>query len=286
VTSHRGASLHLVHHAQVLVAFRQMVIATRTGRHVKILPLETAVPQPTSAVNLPITVLLVVMLHSAHVIQALDPSQPTAAAGKMGRPARAQLTAIAVVAMDFAEARKTTVLLAAKQHSVPALARTTSQWMALVEARMVESNPEDRRLETAAVVVDTVAKAVPSAIAGVRQNFGQCSAASESISTDGACGSNGKTCVGSTFRNCCSSGNFCGSSSTHCGVGCQNGSSSACLTSNIPSVDGSCGPKNGGLTCAGGAFDSMCCSSSGYCGTTSEHCSSSSGCQKGYGKCN
>ncbi|ESZ99231.1 keratin-associated protein 5-4 [Sclerotinia borealis F-4128] len=75
---------------------------------------------------------------------------------------------------------------------------------------------------------------------------------------------------------------YCGSTATHCGVGCQKPSSSACLTTNIPSVDGTCGASKGGLTCAGGAFNNQCCSSGGFCGTTTAHCAS--GCQKGYGR--
>ncbi|KAI1049562.1 hypothetical protein LB505_008115 [Fusarium chuoi] len=50
------------------------------------------------------------------------------------------------------------------------------------------------------------------------------------------------------------------------------GSSSACLTKDIPTLDGSCGSKVG-LTCAGGPFNGQCCSVAGYCGT-STHCGS------------
>jgi hypothetical protein len=62
----------------------------------------------------------------------------------------------------------------------------------------------------------------------------------------------------------CSTTGSCGSTTAHCGVGCQKGSSSACLTTNIPTVDGSCGSKSNGLTCAGGDFNGMCCSEFGY----------------------
>lgn len=51
----------------------------------------------------------------------------------------------------------------------------------------------------------------------------------------------------------------------------QKASSSACLTTNIPSNDGTCGSKVS-LTCAGGSFNGQCCSSAGFCGTTSGHC--------------
>ncbi|CAG8975250.1 hypothetical protein HYALB_00007950 [Hymenoscyphus albidus] len=40
------------------------------------------------------------------------------------------------------------------------------------------------------------------------------------VSTDGTCG-NGITCQGSTFGNCCSKYNHCGSLDAWCGVGCQ-----------------------------------------------------------------
>ncbi|ETS74682.1 hypothetical protein PFICI_13166 [Pestalotiopsis fici W106-1] len=119
--------------------------------------------------------------------------------------------------------------------------------------------------------------------AGCNAAFGTCSSGSSNISTDGQCGSkNGKTCVESGFGGCCSLTGNCGSTGAHCGQGCQKDSSSACLTTNIPTNDGTCGAKVG-LTCAGGSFDGNCCSSSGYCGTTTGHCGT--GCQRGYGKC-
>ena len=44
------------------------------------------------------------------------------------------------------------------------------------------------------------------------------------VSTDATCGgTNGYTCLGSTFGNCCSSGGWCGSTSAYCGTGCQSG---------------------------------------------------------------
>ncbi|KAL1837393.1 hypothetical protein VTJ49DRAFT_3933 [Mycothermus thermophilus] len=110
--------------------------------------------------------------------------------------------------------------------------------------------------------------------AGCQSKFGTCSSGSGNISTDGKCGSNGKTCVGSGFGNCCSSTGNCGSTAIHCGQGCQKSFSSSCLTSNIPSVDGTCGPSKGGWTCNGGDFNNQCCSAGGYCGTTSAHCGS------------
>lgn len=70
---------------------------------------------------------------------------------------------------------------------------------------------------------------------GCQSTFGTCSgsstspapatssAASQKVSADGTCGSQGgATCLGSTFGNCCSQHGWCGSSTGHCGTGCQN----------------------------------------------------------------
>ncbi|KAM7195911.1 hypothetical protein V8F20_007276 [Naviculisporaceae sp. PSN 640] len=120
--------------------------------------------------------------------------------------------------------------------------------------------------------------------AGCQSGFGTCGSGSGSISTDGKCGANGKTCVGSPFGSCCSGAGFCGSTANHCGQGCQRSFSNSCITTNVPSVDGSCGASKGGFTCSGGDFNNQCCSAGGFCGTTSGHCGS--GCQRGYGRCN
>ncbi|KAI6750793.1 hypothetical protein HG530_014243 [Fusarium avenaceum] len=118
---------------------------------------------------------------------------------------------------------------------------------------------------------------------GCQSQFGTCEAASGNISTDSECGSrNGKTCVGSGLGLCCSANGFCGTTYTHCGQGCQKGFSSACMTKDVASQDGTCGDKVN-LTCAGGPFNGQCCSAAGFCGT-STHCGS--GCQKGFGRCN
>jgi hypothetical protein len=41
------------------------------------------------------------------------------------------------------------------------------------------------------------------------------------VSTEGNC-TNGITCLGSTFGNCCSINNWCGSTPAYCGTGCQD----------------------------------------------------------------
>ena len=92
---------------------------------------------------------------------------------------------------------------------------------------------------------------------------------------DGACGAKaGLTCAGSSFGNCCSPWNFCGSSDVHCGVGCQPeygdcDENEEFKDTNI-SLDGSCGVESG-YTCAGSVYGD-CCSSYGFCGKTEVHC--------------
>ncbi|KAL3418148.1 hypothetical protein PVAG01_09863 [Phlyctema vagabunda] len=108
------------------------------------------------------------------------------------------------------------------------------------------------------------------ASAGCQAGFGTCNTGN--ISTDGQCGANGKTCVGSGFGNCCSKTGWCGSDVNFCAQGCQTKSSSACLTKNIPSLTGECGANNGGFVCAGGPFDGGCCSTSGWCGKGAGFC--------------
>jgi hypothetical protein len=102
-----------------------------------------------------------------------------------------------------------------------------------------------------------------------------------SINTSGRCGAqfNGLTCKGSTLGDCCSEYGYCGTTTGHCGSGCQTGFG-VCTTSSPPAIpkvstDGSCGGSKG-LTCQGSAFGN-CCSQYGYCGKSSSYCS---------GKCN
>ncbi|KAF6825584.1 Chitin deacetylase-like protein 9 [Colletotrichum musicola] len=62
---------------------------------------------------------------------------------------------------------------------------------------------------------------------GCQGSFGRCSSATVNlnVSLDGKCGSNngGASCSGSVYGNCCSQWGFCGSSTVHCGTGCQSG---------------------------------------------------------------
>jgi hypothetical protein len=59
--------------------------------------------------------------------------------------------------------------------------------------------------------------------AGCQSAFGTCEeGASNKVSPDGSCGgANEDVCAGSGFGDCCSAYGYCGSSSDHCGTGCQ-----------------------------------------------------------------
>jgi len=99
----------------------------------------------------------------------------------------------------------------------------------------------------------------------------------------GSCG-NGK---------CCSPYGYCGTTTRHCGTGCQanyglcnssgsssgSGSGSSSGTVPISMVEDRCGPEYGAC-----ADPNACCSEHGWCDTTSKHCGT--GCQPKYGKCN
>ncbi|RMZ69097.1 polysaccharide deacetylase [Pyrenophora seminiperda CCB06] len=136
-------------------------------------------------------------------------------------------------------------------------------------------------------------------------------------SKDGMCGATGaqQSCVGfvgtdGLLGECCSGPGFCGRTSDYCGANCQAGfgkcgdqpSSApplpAAVVSNSsttgpvpnatasPTMDGACGPANGGKTCigfVGSAGLSECCSQYGFCGNTNVYCAA--GCQNGFGKC-
>ncbi|KAK7193611.1 hypothetical protein DPSP01_000163 [Paraphaeosphaeria sporulosa] len=125
------------------------------------------------------------------------------------------------------------------------------------------------------------------------------------VSTDATCGGNtGSTCQGSQFGNCCSQAGWCGTTTDHCGTGCQSlfgtcggdGSSlavssivssvAASVSSAAPaasatavSTDGQCG---NGKTCKGSTFGN-CCSPAGWCGSTDAYCGT--GCNPLFGTC-
>ncbi|KAL8398502.1 hypothetical protein RB596_005872 [Gaeumannomyces avenae] len=161
--------------------------------------------------------------------------------------------------------------------------------------------------------------------AGCQAGFGSCnsSAAGSGPGTtdvkatrDGSCGkgNGGTTCAGAGFGSCCSAYGYCGSTSLHCGQGCDpkygtcsgggsgSGSSSsasagASKSSAAPAKgtvvgttsaaasptvkatpDGSCGGANG-YSCPA----SQCCSKNGWCGTSDDFCSF--GCKAAFGTC-
>ncbi|KAF2280022.1 uncharacterized protein EI97DRAFT_108160 [Westerdykella ornata] len=97
------------------------------------------------------------------------------------------------------------------------------------------------------------------------------------VSTDGLCGyasSVRAKCETSKFGECCSAAGYCGDSMDHCGIGnCQSG---ACVGAGSYSYDGLCGPLNGKI--CGGAWG-VCCSRSGFCGSSTDHCGA--GCYSG-----
>ncbi|TQN71228.1 Chitin deacetylase [Colletotrichum shisoi] len=105
------------------------------------------------------------------------------------------------------------------------------------------------------------------------------------LSTSGECGGTaGFNCLGSNFGDCCSPYNYCGNTTAHCDTGCQSnfGRCSGTGANVQVSLNGNCGPTNGGATCAGSSFGN-CCSTYGYCGSTSAFCGT--GCQSGFGTC-
>ncbi|OUM58038.1 carbohydrate-binding module family 18 protein, partial [Piromyces sp. E2] len=77
---------------------------------------------------------------------------------------------------------------------------------------------------------------------------------------------------------CCSQYGWCGTTSEHCGKGCQS-EFGDCENKPVISKDDRCGPENGNTVCGNG----KCCSKYGWCGTSSEHCGK--GCQSEFGKC-
>ena len=96
--------------------------------------------------------------------------------------------------------------------------------------------------------------------AGCQSKFGYCESGSDTVTTDGSCGSNGKTCKGSGKGECCSSSGYCGDDKGFCGAGCQPLFGTYETSSQNATIDGSCGSN--GKTCLGFSKGS-CCSSSG-----------------------
>lgn len=123
---------------------------------------------------------------------------------------------------------------------------------------------------------------VPSTKTSHSQTAAPTQTSQVNISPDGTCaGKDSYTCKGSQFGDCCSSSNYCGSTSGFCGGGCQPKFGTCDEGSDKISPDGTCGGDKG-YTCEGSAFGS-CCSQYGYCGKAADNCGG--GCQKTYGTC-
>ncbi|KAI2631340.1 hypothetical protein GGS26DRAFT_591223 [Hypomontagnella submonticulosa] len=89
---------------------------------------------------------------------------------------------------------------------------------------------------------------------------------------DGLCGPkhNNATCIG-TDKQCCNSETWqCGDSEEDCQAGtCYEGACESAIVDNF-TLDGKCGPENGGQKCGGKWGD--CCNFSGVCGTGNDFC--------------
>lgn len=79
--------------------------------------------------------------------------------------------------------------------------------------------------DTNATATATAVASAPAAVSSMPPSNGTgygSGAAGSKTSTDGRCGGDkGQTCRGSAYGSCCSSMNWCGTSSRHCGEGCQ-----------------------------------------------------------------
>ncbi|ORX46003.1 glycoside hydrolase/deacetylase [Piromyces finnis] len=115
-------------------------------------------------------------------------------------------------------------------------------------------------------------------------------------STNGRCGAEFGSCP---EGQCCSQYGYCGVSSDHCTTGCQSSFGQCGSTTNkktsvkkttattkmatttkkatVTSTNGRCGTEFG--SCPEG----QCCSQYGYCGVSSDHCTT--GCQSSFGQC-
>jgi len=97
------------------------------------------------------------------------------------------------------------------------------------------------------------------------------------ISTNDRCGKGKGKCPNGE---CCSKYGWCGTSNDHCAIskGCQS-EFGKCAEEKKTPVDGKCGKGYG--KCPSG----QCCSKYGWCGTSTDYCALSKGCQSEFGKC-
>jgi len=132
---------------------------------------------------------------------------------------------------------------------------------------------------------------------GCQTEYGVCTGSQ----SKGRCGKDYGRCAKSNY--CCSQSGYCGTSSDYCGTGCQ-ASYGICGSDPVEEVEEEvewvtewvtetvyvyveekedsrdCG-SDVGKKCSSG----KCCSKYGYCGTSSEYCEVSKGCQATYGDC-
>ena len=111
--------------------------------------------------------------------------------------------------------------------------------------------------------------------------------------SDGRCGKafgNAGCNANSAVGGCCSEAGWCGNTDAHCSVtnGCQSGCKKTTDPSDptkpvgtAPRSDGRCGKDFSGATCDAKGPYGGCCSEAGWCGSTSQHCLTSNGCQNG-----
>ncbi|KAK8207553.1 hypothetical protein IWZ01DRAFT_552784 [Phyllosticta capitalensis] len=129
------------------------------------------------------------------------------------------------------------------------------------------------------------------------------------VTTNDYCGPQygNMSCVIDGILPCCSSKGFCGGDKRYCGDGCQSAFGNCAIPNSTtlgnpacswsdqgtsPRCDGQCGSDNNNARCDAsfgpdalaefGVFNyGPCCSSSGFCGNTSDHCEIQKGCQSG-----
>ncbi|KAF1831063.1 glycoside hydrolase/deacetylase [Decorospora gaudefroyi] len=143
------------------------------------------------------------------------------------------------------------------------------------------------RVATSSAFTAPSCASTSSASSSVTATSSGATATPTAVSQDGSCGlANGLACTGFAEGECCSQYGWCGSSTDHCGTGCQSdfgncGSSSSATPNGIVSPDGSCGGAKG-YTCVGFS-EGECCSQYGWCGQSTAHCET--GCNPLFGKC-
>ncbi|KAH8711818.1 hypothetical protein GQ44DRAFT_776536 [Phaeosphaeriaceae sp. PMI808] len=159
--------------------------------------------------------------------------------------------------------------------------------MTIINAECLAGPPaagSSSSIASAGAIPSTMAPVVSSA-AKSSSAAGASSAATGKIFPDGTCaGINGFICEGSVFGDCCSPYGWCGSSTAHCGSGCQF-DFGLCSAPSKVLPDGTCGTvqNNFGWICPGDGFGNYC-SAYGWCGYEADHCDG--GCQTAYGTCN